>query len=88
MLLHYILRAVEDILYADNSFKRYTFLHMRKHINQKYDSPTKSKAYSYLAFSEINKTMRYILFIMFIALTYCFRINRAMTNDIICQLFL
>lgn len=42
---------------------------MRQNINRKYNSPTKSNVYLCLDISEIHKTVRYILFIMFIAPT-------------------
>lgn len=40
---------------------------MRKDFNRRYTSPTKSKVYQFFDISEINKTVRYILFIKFIA---------------------
>lgn len=38
---------------------------MRKNVNPKYNSPTKSKAYSCLAISEMNKTVLYIFYIVY-----------------------
>lgn len=47
---------------------------MHKNFNRKNSSPTKSKVYSFFAISKINNTVRYILFIMFIA-CYAFALH-------------
>lgn len=41
----------------------FVFLYMRKSCNRKYTSPTNSKVYLFIAISDINKPIRYPLFI-------------------------
>lgn len=63
---------------------------MRKSINRKYNSLTKSYVYLCLCFREFNKTVRFVLFIMSIgcAITLSHYINMKLADDITCWSFL